>query len=155
MVKAGELGETTPPRIYLTSVCASLIVVLLAPFEVERGERVAWRKEWFSFWTTHPSIPPDELHGRAFAAWLRVAYPLIAITAIGMWLFDTRWPGIVTPEPFFTVAIFALSSGVIHFARYMSNIPQVTTSTQVIAGWPTELVLLGIALGISRAIFGT
>lgn len=161
MFTVSEVTVTAPPqtqasvrRMYLVSIASTLVVFLAAPFDVPHTARAAWRREWISLWTDKPQVAPDLLHGRAFAAWLRVAYPLIAVSAVGMWLIDRWRPGVVTPVPFFAIVFFAVVSGAVHLVRNMMNIPNVSLASQVVAGWPLELVIAAVSTALAIAIFG-
>lgn len=134
-----------PPRL-LTSLCASVLVVLLIPLDAPRGTRAGRLAEWFSFWSASPQVDPHEIHGRAFAAWLRAGYPLLALTAVVLWQVDERWPGRAEPAYFFAVAIFALLSGALHLWRSLAVETRSGPAARVVAGWPTELGLLAVSI---------
>ena len=137
----------------LTSVVATILVCALLPVDAPRGERARRLQEWFSFWRADPSIAPDEVHGRAFEAWLRAGYPLLAVTAVLLWLVDEQWPDHASPAPWFAMLFFGLCSGALHLRLSLQVTRRATTSARVVAGWPTELALLVPCTAIAVAIF--
>ncbi|QGQ19717.1 hypothetical protein GC089_11375 [Cellulomonas sp. JZ18] len=145
-------GRWVPPPRLLTSVWASALVVLLAPLEAPRGRRAAWLADWFSFWSADPRLDPHEVHSRAFAAWLRAGYPLLALTAGVLWLVDERWPGRADPRHYLTVALVALLSAALHLGRSLAVGPARAAAARVVAGWPAELVLLAASVLVSTLL---
>lgn len=130
------------------------MVVVALPLEAPRGSRATYVSEWLSFWSSRPLLAPDEVHARAFTAWVRLGYPFLALAAVALWLIDEVWPGQVSPTWFFAGVIFGVASGVLHLVRSMSNLPTPTLGARLIAGWPLELAVATTSVVAAWGIFG-
>ena len=123
------------------------------PLEDPRGSRARYLREWLSFWSSRPLLPPDLVHFRAFVAWLRLGYRLLALAAVATWLIDELWSGSGSPAPFFAGVIFGVAPSVLHFVRSMSSLPSPTRLARFIAGWPLEFLMVVLCVMASQAIF--
>jgi len=135
------------------SVIGSMLVAAQSLLETSGERKQSWQT-WSSFWTASPRTTPDAVHFEMFTAWIRFAYPLMVLVTVAFWLVDSQTSLELTPWVFFGLVAFALSSGVLHYARSAVSLRTVTRSAQVIAGWPQEVVLLALSLGAARVIGG-
>lgn len=135
-----------------TSVVSSGLVAVIIFLGGRGGRRDRW-VEWRSLWGVDPRTTPDQVHFEAFLAWLVLAYPLLVITTVALWLVDALTVSGPPRWVFFGLVGFALASGILHVIRGRMNL-RTTRAAQLLAGWPQELVLLVACLGLARLTVG-